>query len=73
MKFLLITANCVYEIKDDIPDDYKILVGQFDSDMTEYTTAKVQVEQIFVHPEYVFGKFENNIAVIMLEEEVSNS
>jgi hypothetical protein len=70
---MLLTANCVHQIVDSIPENYYFLVGKFDSGNDERTSAKIPVSSIVIHPNYDPDSPENNLAIAFLKSSTSLS
>ncbi len=66
----MVTANCVHSIETSIPKDYYFLIGQFNSEANEYSTVKMGVSKIILHPGYIPNEHENNLAVCVLKSTV---
>nr|XP_017101694.2 mannan-binding lectin serine protease 1-like [Drosophila bipectinata] len=71
----LTASRCVHdpsvEIKDLVFGDWSS--GNTSTYITAKATQKVPVNQIIIHPDYKYGEFGNNVAIIELKENVVNT
>ncbi|XP_043928575.1 coagulation factor X [Protopterus annectens] len=64
-KFILTAAHCMNQTKS-----FKVIVGDNDRDKKEASESEHNVEQVILHQNFLLKTYDNDIAVVKLEDEI---